>query len=64
MNGKKLAEAARKMVVGDCGLWAMDESNPICNERFARPGIPQTGAARRGAASTLPRWNRHQTDSI
>lgn len=47
VNGEKLVEIARKMVAGDKGLLAMDESNPTCNERFARLGIPQTEAARR-----------------
>jgi fructose-bisphosphate aldolase, class I len=47
MNGEKLVEIASKMVAGDKGLLAMDESNPTCNERFARLGIPQTEAARR-----------------
>jgi fructose-bisphosphate aldolase class I len=35
------------MVAGDKGLLAMDESNPTCNQRFARLGIPQTVEARR-----------------
>jgi len=26
----------------DKGLLAMDESNPTCNKRFAKLGIPQT----------------------
>jgi len=38
---------ARKMVADDKGLLAMDESNPTCNKRFARLGIPQTVEARR-----------------
>ncbi len=29
------------------GLLAMDESNPTCNRRFAKLGIPQTVEARR-----------------
>src|ERR1039457_3567078 len=35
------------MVADDKGLLAMDESNPTCDERFARLGIPQTVEARR-----------------
>jgi len=35
------------MVAEDKGLLAMDESNPTCNKRFARLGIPQTEEARR-----------------
>jgi fructose-bisphosphate aldolase class I len=40
-------EIASKLVAGDKGLLAMDESNPTCNKRFASLGIPQTEAARR-----------------
>jgi len=47
MNGEKLVETAKKMVAGDKGLLAMDESNPTCNARFAKVGIPETEAARR-----------------
>src|SRR5450631_1616990 len=47
MNGEKLVETAKKMVADDKGLLAMDESNPTCNKRFAKLGIPQTEAARR-----------------
>jgi fructose-bisphosphate aldolase class I len=35
------------MVADDKGLLAMDESNPTCNKRFAKLGIPQTAEARR-----------------
>ena len=36
------------MLVADSkGLLAMDESNPTCNQRFAKLGIPQTVEARR-----------------
>jgi fructose-bisphosphate aldolase class I len=35
------------MVADDKGLLAMDESNPTCNKRFAKLGIPQTVEARR-----------------
>src|SRR5579862_1208609 len=47
MNAQQLIETARAMVGGDKGLLAMDESNPTCNKRFARVGIPQTEEARR-----------------
>ncbi len=40
-------ETARKLVADDKGLLAMDESNPTCNKRFAKYGIPQTVEARR-----------------
>jgi fructose-bisphosphate aldolase class I len=35
------------MVADDKGLLAMDESNPTCNKRFAKRGIPQTEETRR-----------------
>ena len=38
---------ASALVADDKGLLAMDESNPTCNQRFARLGIPQTEEARR-----------------
>ncbi|MGZ6170893.1 MAG: class I fructose-bisphosphate aldolase, partial [Gemmatimonadaceae bacterium] len=47
MNAQELIETARMLVAGDKGLLAMDESNPTCNKRFARLGIPQTEEARR-----------------
>src|SRR5665213_3116254 len=47
MKPQELIETARTMVAGDKGLLAMDESNPTCNKRFARLGIPQTEEARR-----------------
>jgi fructose-bisphosphate aldolase class I len=46
MDEQKLIETAKK-VAGDKGLLAMDESNPTCDERFAKWGIPQTVEARR-----------------
>ena len=42
MNAQELIDTARTLVAGDKGLLAMDESNPTCNKRFARLGIPQT----------------------
>ena len=47
MNAQKLIDTAKTMVAGDKGLLAMDESNPTCNKRFARLGIPQIEAYRR-----------------
>ena len=47
MNAQELNDSARKLVIGDKGLLAMDESNSTCNKRFARLGIPQTQEARR-----------------
>jgi fructose-bisphosphate aldolase class I len=47
MNAHEFIDTARALVAGDKGLLAMDESNPTCNKRFARLGIPQTEEARR-----------------
>jgi fructose-bisphosphate aldolase class I len=47
MNAQNLIDTARKLVADDKGLLAMDESNPTCNKRFAKLGIPQTMEARR-----------------
>jgi len=47
MNEQNLIETARALLVDDKGLLAMDESNPTCNTRFAKLGIPQTVEARR-----------------
>ena len=47
MNMQDLIDTARALVAGDKGLLAMDESNPTCNKRFAKLGIPQTLEARR-----------------
>lgn len=47
MNEEPLIDTARALVAGDQGLLAMDESNPTCNKRFAKLGIPQTAEARR-----------------
>ena len=40
-------DTAKALVADDKGLLAMDESNPTCNERFAKLGVPQTVEARR-----------------
>ena len=47
MNKDALTKTAMTLVADDKGLLAMDESNPTCNQRFARLGIPQTVEARR-----------------
>src|SRR5664280_1314274 len=47
MNVQDLIATANSLVAGDKGLLAMDESNPTCNKRFAKLGIPQTEEARR-----------------
>jgi fructose-bisphosphate aldolase class I len=47
MNDGALTETARALIAGDKGLLAMDESNPTCNARFAKLGVPQTEEARR-----------------
>ena len=46
MNAQELIDTARTLVAGDKGLLTMDESNPTCNKRFVRFGIPQTEDAR------------------
>jgi len=51
MNTQGLIDTARMMVASDKGLLAMDESNPTCNKRFAKLGIPQTVEARRAYRS-------------
>ena len=53
MNAQELINTARTLVAGDKGLLAMDESNPTCNKRFARLGIPQTEEARRAYRELL-----------
>jgi fructose-bisphosphate aldolase class I len=47
MSSQELIVTAGAMVAEDKGLLAMDESNPTCNKRFAKLGIPQTEEARR-----------------
>ncbi len=53
MNTQELIDTATKMVAGDKGLLAMDESIPTCNKRFAPLGIPQTAEARRAYRELL-----------
>ena len=47
MNAQELKNTTTELVADDRGLLAMDESNPTCNRRFAKLGIPQTEEARR-----------------
>src|SRR5271155_4553923 len=47
MNTQDLIDTAKALVIGSKGLLAMDESNPTCNKRFAKLGIPQTEEFRR-----------------
>jgi fructose-bisphosphate aldolase class I len=47
MNIHSLIDTAAALVANDKGLLAMDESNPTCDKRFAKQGIPQTVEARR-----------------
>ena len=42
MNAQALIDTVTTLVADDKGLLAMDESDPTCNERFAKLGIPQT----------------------
>jgi fructose-bisphosphate aldolase class I len=43
----EIIDTAKALVTDDKGLLAMDESNPTCNKRFAKLGIPQTVEFRR-----------------
>jgi fructose-bisphosphate aldolase class I len=47
MKKQELIDTAKALVGEGKGLLAMDESNPTCNKRFAKLGIPQTEEARR-----------------
>src|ERR1039458_2995809 len=47
MNAQELINTATALLADDKGLLAMDESNPTCNKRFAKLGIPQTEETRR-----------------
>ena len=60
MSAQALIATARGLVAGDKDLPAMDESNPTCNRRFAKVGIPKTEEARRAYSISSPdcrgRW--------
>jgi len=47
MNPQSLIDTARQLFADHKGLLAMDESDPTCNKRFAKLGIPQTVDAQR-----------------
>jgi fructose-bisphosphate aldolase class I len=47
MNKQQLINTAMMLVADGKGLLAMDESNPTCDKRFAKLGIPQTVEAKR-----------------
>jgi len=47
MSTAELADTVQSMMRAGEGLLAMDESNPPCNKRFAKLGIPQTVEGRR-----------------
>ncbi len=47
MHTKVLIDTINRLFADYKGLLAMDESNPTCNKRFAKLGIPQTEEARR-----------------
>ncbi len=54
MNGQKLIDSAKALVVDEKGLLAMDESTPTCNKRFAKLGIPRTVEAQRAYRELIP----------
>jgi fructose-bisphosphate aldolase class I len=47
MNKTILTDTVNRLFADSKGLLAMDESNPTCNKRFAKLGIPQTEESRR-----------------
>ena len=47
MDKNKLVDIAQRLVAGDKGLLAMDESKPTCDKRFKAVGVPTTEEARR-----------------
>jgi fructose-bisphosphate aldolase class 1 len=47
MSPQRLIDTARALVAADKGLLVMDESNPTCNQHFAKLGIPEAEEARR-----------------
>jgi len=59
MNSQRLIDTATALVADDKGLLAMDESNPTCNKRFAKLGIPQTEQVRRAYRELIVTWIMH-----
>ena len=52
MSTQELIDTARARVAGDQGLVAIDVSDPICNQRFARlTMLRRTAHTRRGGTS-------------
>jgi fructose-bisphosphate aldolase class I len=47
MNSQMLKDTAKSLFANDKGLLAMDENNGTCNNRFEKPGIPQTVETRK-----------------
>ena len=47
MNIQEIITTAKALVAENKGILAMDESNPSCNKRFEKLGIPQTEEFRR-----------------
>ena len=67
MSIDELKKTAKALTADDKGLLAMDESNPTCNKRFAKLGIPQTEESRRDYRElivTTPRLNESISGAI
>jgi len=67
MKAQQLIDTASALMADDKGLLAMDESNPTCNKRFAKLGIPQTAEARRAYRElivTTPRLSESISGAI
>ncbi len=67
MMTRQLTETANALVADGKGLLAMDESNPTCNKRFAKLGIPETAEARnayRELIATTPGLNESISGAI
>jgi len=67
MNTKDIIDTAKALVANNKGLLAMDESNPTCNKRFAKLGIPETGELRcayREMIVTTPGLNENISGAI
>jgi len=47
MKARLLIDTAQALMADHKGILAMDESNPTCNKRFAKLGLPRTEEARR-----------------
>jgi fructose-bisphosphate aldolase class 1 len=58
MNTHELLDTAKALVADDKGVLAMDESNPTCNTRFAKLGIPRPWRSGEQALNYRARFNR------